>query len=91
MDGKEMRKLLRKLLAKAWADAKFKARLIADPASVLRTEGMEVPEGMKIHVVENTDDRLYLVIPRSPEELADEELDFLSAEGLSARRAAPDR
>jgi len=34
---------------------------------------------------------LYLVIPRSPEELADEELDFLSAEGLSARRTAPDR
>ena len=81
IDGKEMRKLLRKLIAKAWSDAKFKAKLMADPASVLRTEGMEVPEGMKIHVFENTEDRMYLVIPNRPENLTDEELDFAATQG----------
>ena len=36
MDRKEMYTATGKLIAKAWVDAQFKAKLMADPASVLR-------------------------------------------------------
>lgn len=81
MDRKEMRKVLAKLIAKAWADARFKAKLMADPASVLRAEGVAIPEGMTIDVFENTDERIHLVIPKKPDELSDEALDVAAAGG----------
>ena len=81
MDRQEMRKALAKLIAKAWADAQFKAKLMADPASVLRAEGVAIPEGVKIDVFENTEERIHLVIPKKPDELSDEALDFAAAGG----------
>jgi len=81
MDRKEMYKATGKLIAKAWVDAQFKAKLTADPASVLRAEGFSIPEGMRIDVFENTDERIYLVIPKKPDQLSDEELDIAAAEG----------
>jgi len=81
MDRKEMCKATGKLIAKAWVDAQFKAKLMADPASVLRAEGFAIPEGMRIDVFENTDERIYLVIPKKPDQLSDEELDIAAAEG----------
>jgi hypothetical protein len=81
MDRKEMCKVTGKLIAKAWADAQFKAKLTADPASVLRAEGFVIPEGMRVDVLENTNERMYLVIPKRPDELSDEELDIAAAGG----------
>lgn len=81
MDRKEMRKALAKLIAKAWADAQFKARLMADPASVLRAEGVAIPEGIRVDVFENTDDRIHLVIPKKPDEFSGEALDFAATDG----------
>lgn len=66
------------IIAKCWADDAFKQRLIADPAAVLRAEGMDLPEGMQIEVRENTDQQFYLVIPPPPSELSDEQLDAAS-------------
>jgi hypothetical protein len=54
-------------VAKAWADEDYKKRLIADPAMVLKKEGLTVPEGMKIKVVENTHEVFYMVLPESPD------------------------
>jgi hypothetical protein len=56
-----------KIVAKAWADDDFKARLLSDPVSVLRAEGVDVPEGMTLKVVENTDAATHIVIPAKPE------------------------
>ncbi len=81
MDRKEKCKVMGKLIAKAWADAEFKAKLTADPASVLRAEGFAIPEGMRVDVFENTDERIHLVIPKKPDELSDEELDIAAAGG----------
>ncbi len=81
MERKEMCKAMGKLIAKAWADAEFKAKLTADPASVLRAEGFTIPEGMRVDVFENTDERIHLVIPKKPDELSDEELDIAAAGG----------
>ena len=56
------------IVAKAWADKKFKKRLLADPAAVLKENGLAVPVGMKIIVVENTDKVTTLTLPLKPED-----------------------
>jgi len=71
----EYTKLSGQVLAKAWADEEFKARLLADPAAVLREEGLPIPQGIEVRAVENTDTVMYLTIPPKPgEELSDEQL-----------------
>jgi hypothetical protein len=67
---------LAKIIAKAWRDPAFKAELIANPAAALKAEGIAVPAGMTVTVVENTDKQLHLVLPPVPtDELSDETLD----------------
>jgi len=62
------------LIAKCWADEDFKRKLMANPAETLKAEGMELPEGMRVQVVENTAQDFTLVIPLQPTGLSDEEL-----------------
>ena len=65
-----------KIIAKAWRDPAFKAALIANPAATLKAEGFNMPAGMTISVVENTDKNVHLVLPPIPtDELSDEALD----------------
>ena len=45
MDSK-MRKEYAKIIAKAWTDSDFKARLIQDPAAVLKENGILVSDDM---------------------------------------------
>ena len=67
---------LGKIIAKAWRDPAFKAELIANPAAALKAEGIDVPAGMAVTVVENTDKLFHLVLPPVPtDELSDEALD----------------
>ena len=47
---------------------------MADPAGTLKQEGIEIPAGMMIKVVENTGRVLHVVIPERPTELSDEDL-----------------
>ncbi len=68
-----------KVIAKAWRDPAFKAELIANPAAALKAEGIDVPAGMAVTVVENTDRHLHLVLPPAPtDELSDEALDAVA-------------
>ena len=63
------------LVAKAWSDDELKQRLLAEPAAVLDEHGIEVPPGVELRVVEDTDDVCHLVLPPSPSgDLLDEEL-----------------
>lgn len=75
MKIEEQRKKFGLMIAKAWADENFKSMLKNDPLKVLKDEGIEVLEGVKISVVENTDKEQYFVIPQKPEILSDESLD----------------
>ncbi|MDD3363708.1 MAG: NHLP leader peptide family RiPP precursor [Syntrophomonas sp.] len=75
MDREAMNKKISKVIAKAWADADFKARLLANPAETLQAEGIEVPAGVKVNAVENTNEQFFLVLPKAPDELSDEQLD----------------
>jgi len=82
MDREEMNKKAGKVIAKAWSDAEFKARLLANPAETLQAEGIEIPDGMKINAVENTNEQFYFVIPKKVHELSDEDLDKVAGGGV---------
>ena len=75
MDRAEMNKKIGQIVARAWSDADFKARLLADPAETLRAAGIEFPAGVKVKAVENTGEQFYLVIPQKPDDLSEEQLD----------------
>lgn len=51
------------LIDKAGADAGFKQRLLADPSKTLGEEGVAVPDGVTVKVVESTDKEVWLVLP----------------------------
>lgn len=61
-------KIWAKIVARAWADAGFKQRLLDDPGSIMAEEGMPVPDGMEIKVVEATEKQAWLVLPPKPED-----------------------
>ena len=62
----EQAKQWAKIVAKAWADEDYKQRLIADAPSVLAEEGMDVPAGVDIRVVEATEKQVVVVLPPQP-------------------------
>jgi hypothetical protein len=65
-----------KIIAKAWRDPSFKAKLMADPHGTLKQAGVAVPAGVTVKVVEDTDKHLHVVLPPKPTgALSDEELD----------------
>ena|SRR5687768_5854904 len=71
------------IISKCWGDAEFKKRFVSDPKKVLGEYGMEVPEGINVKVVENTEDTMYLTLPPKPDwkkasELSDNQLDAVS-------------
>ena len=77
-----------KIIAKAWRDPAFKAELIANPAAALKAEGIDVPAGMAVTVLENTDKQFHLVLPPKPTgELSDGALDGVAG-GYSGPWAA---
>ena len=65
-----------KVIAKAWRDPAFRAKLLADPQGTLRQAGVSIPAGMTVQVVENTGTHFHFVLPARPSEaLTDEALD----------------
>ena len=76
------------VVARAWADDEFKARFLADPAAVLQEEGIDMPEGVELRAVENTDKVAYLSLPLQPsDELSDEQLSQMAG-GSTASTAS---
>ncbi|WPL17844.1 NHLP leader peptide domain protein [Thiorhodovibrio winogradskyi] len=60
---------------------------MADLAETLKDEGMEVPEGIRVQVVENTAQVFNLVIPARPTELSDKELEVVGGGFFHGRLA----
>lgn len=83
MNQNEQQKLWAKIVAKAWADEDYKQRLLDDPAAVLRAEGMTLPEGVEINVVEATAKKAWFVLPMQPDEGALVGEERLAAGGYS--------
>ena len=66
------------LIAACWKDDALKQRFLSDPHAVLAEHGMDVPEGMNVNVVENTDNTVHVTLPAAPDahgDLSDEELE----------------
>jgi hypothetical protein len=74
-----------KVLAKAWSDPAYKARLLANPAAALTELGVPVPKHRTLRVIEDTDSEMHVVLPRPPKgaELSDEALDRAVGGGCS--------
>ena len=73
----EQRNKLAALFAACWKDEALKARFMADPKAVLGEYGIDVPDGIDVNVVENTDNTVHITMPQAPAgagELSDEEL-----------------
>ena len=71
------RKRLAALFAACWKDEALKQRFMADPKAVLAEYGMDVPDGMAVNIVENTDNTVHITMPAPPSgsmDLSDEEL-----------------
>lgn len=54
-DHKKLRLASGKAVAKAWRDPEFRDLLIKDPAAALSSMGFEVPQGISIRVLEDSD------------------------------------
>ena len=73
MNTAEQSNKMNQIIAKCWADEAFKKQLIADPVAMLKAEGVELPEGISVTVVEDTATSITVVIPL-PRNLSDDEL-----------------
>jgi len=89
------------IVARAWQDDGFKKRLIGNPSAVFKEQGLELPAGVQLRLVENTDQVLYLTLPAKPREgqLSDAELagiaggwgtSFIYFQSLSAEQKSRD-
>jgi len=66
MNQEEQGRKIGRVIAKAWADEGFKQRLLKGPAAVLKDEGVDIPQGLEVRVVENTDKVFHIVLPPEP-------------------------
>ncbi len=77
----ERLKAYSRVVAKAWSDEEFKQRLLADPKATLQAEGVTVPGGAEVHIMESTDQDVYFSLPAKPAGLSTEELSGIAGGG----------
>ncbi|MFI3315057.1 MAG: hypothetical protein R3Y04_05285 [Rikenellaceae bacterium] len=79
MEVKEQSKLWAKIVAKAWADEAYNENLKSNTRQVLKSEGVEFPEDVNLHVVsvakESTESDVYLLLPDSFESFIEDRED----------------
>ena len=64
------------IVAKCWADPAFKSKLLAYTNATLAAEGVNIPAGVEVRVVENSAHVVYVALPAPPAEgeLAEEDM-----------------
>ena len=71
-----------RIIEKAWSDAEFKRKLLADPRNAIHeTFGVEFPDDIQLITLEETKSKFFLVIPPTP-------ADFVNG-SKAARQVAP--
>jgi hypothetical protein len=84
-----------KVVARAWTEPAFKAKLLSDAHAALAEFGLKVRDDTKLKVVEDTPDTKHVVLPAAPDnasELSEDELEKLfigSQIGLSLSVGSP--
>ncbi|MEM1360808.1 MAG: NHLP leader peptide family RiPP precursor [Pseudomonadota bacterium] len=66
-----------KVIAHAWSDPDFKAKLLSDPEAALTENGYTTPENKTLKVIEDSDDTVHFVLPKAPSELGQISMDEL--------------
>ena len=56
----------KRIIAKTWRDEAYRRRLLRNPRKVLEEEGVRVPAGVKVKVVQNTGRTFHFVLPAKP-------------------------
>ena len=81
MKREEHARKVTKIIAKAWLDEGFKARLLSDPMATLKEEGVEIPPGVEVRIAVDTDNVRHLLLPMKPagEALSDAQLADVAA------------
>lgn len=51
------------IVARYYGDPDFKAKVDADPTTVLKAEGIDIPAGAKVKLLFNTEKLLHIVLP----------------------------
>ncbi len=59
----ENQKVFLDVVARYYGDPDFKAKLDADPTTVLTEEGVEIPENSKVELLFNTEKLIHIVLP----------------------------
>ena len=66
------------IIKKAQSDKDFRQSLVKNPKETLGQLGVQVPEEIEVKVMEESANVFYLVLPVNPDDLADEQLDFVT-------------
>jgi hypothetical protein len=82
-------RIMGQIIAKAWTDDVFKQRLVKNATAVLKEEGIDVPMGLEVKAVANTDKLFHLVVPQRPGKLTDKQIEE-AAKAIRFRPAATD-
>ena len=80
MTADERRTAWGKVVAQAWDDEDYRKRLVESPAEVMSEAGFEVPDGVRLSVVEGKPGEVTLVLPAPP---TDRALDDVEVEEVS--------
>jgi len=70
-----------KAIARAWTDTDYKAKLLDDPHAALAEQGVEIPAGRTVSVIENSADTHHIVLPAAPgnaDQLSPDELETIA-------------
>jgi hypothetical protein len=90
-------KVIGEIVARAWGDEAFRQSIVADPMTVLKANGMEIPADLREMRVVSERSQVqdlpgvgFLVIPPRPSEveLSDEDLEQVSGGGNYGRNDA---
>jgi nitrile hydratase alpha subunit len=79
-NAKQRAQSLGRVVARCWTDDAFKKELLADPARVLAANGITVPAGTAVKILEDSPTVSYLVLPTKPTDLS---LSELTADGIT--------
>src|SRR5439155_22393353 len=58
----------RDIVAKAWSDEGFKARLLSDPKAVLVEQGIELPADNRVRLIAPSPDAQHMLLPPKTEQ-----------------------
>jgi hypothetical protein len=74
------------VVARAWSDPAFKARLIADPAATAKEYDIHIPAGLQVKIHEDSDSVRHIVLPPRPssQDLSDEQLEQVAGGACTA-------